>query len=118
MAKEITCTVCPLSCNVVLELGESGEILSLTGNRCARGKVYATKEHENPERTLTTIVKIEGGRHPVLPVRTNQPIPKTRLKEGMLVAAKVQVKAPIAMGDVIIKDFLGLGVDLVASRDL
>ena len=97
MAKEITCTVCPLSCNVVLELGDNGEILSLTGNKCARGKVYATKEHENPERTLTTIVKVQGGAH---------------------VAAKVQAKAPIAMGDVIIKDFLNLGVDLVASRDL
>jgi CxxC motif-containing protein len=118
MQKHITCTVCPMSCDVVLELGENGEILSLTGNKCARGKVYATKEHTAPERTLTSIVRVEGGVHPVLPVRTNKPIPKDKLKEGMLVAAKVTAQAPITMGDVIVKDFLGLGVDLVASRDL
>lgn len=76
MLKRITCTVCPLSCEVVLEIGENGEILSLTGNKCARGKTYATKEHTAPERTLTTTVKIKGGVHPLLPVRTDQPIPK------------------------------------------
>ena len=108
---------CPLS-NVSLQLGENGEILSLTGNRCNRGKVYAVKEHENPERTLTTIVKVQGGLHPVLPVRTNQPIPKDKLRDGMLAAAKVQAQAPVTMGDVIVRNFLGLGVDLVASRDI
>ncbi|HHT91462.1 MAG: DUF1667 domain-containing protein [Bacillota bacterium] len=118
MLKQITCTVCPLSCNVSLQLGENGEILSLTGNRCNRGKVYAVKEHENPERTLTTIVKVQGGLHPVLPVRTNQPIPKDKLRDGMLAAAKVQAQAPVTMGDVIVRNFLGLGVDLVASRDI
>lgn len=118
MLKHITCTVCPMSCDVVLKVGEDGEVLSLTGNKCTRGKVYATKEHTAPERTLTSIVRVNGGVHPVLPVRTNKPIPKDKLKEGMLVAAKVNANAPITMGDVIIKDFLGLGVDLVATRDL
>ncbi|NMB02812.1 MAG: DUF1667 domain-containing protein [Firmicutes bacterium] len=118
MEKHITCTVCPLSCDVVLELGENNEILSLTGNKCARGKVYATKEHTAPERTLTTIVKAEGGIHPLLPVRTDKPIPKEKLAEGMLAVANLVVKAPVTMGDVIVSDFLGLGVDLVASRDL
>ncbi len=118
MLKHITCTVCPLSCDVKLELSAQGEILSLTGNKCARGKVYATKEHSNPERTLTTIVKVEGGVHPVLPVRTNQPIPKDKVKEGMLLTAKISAQAPITMGDVIVKDFMGLGVDLVATRDI
>ncbi len=118
MLKHITCTVCPLSCDVKLELGENGDILSLTGNKCARGKVYATKEHTAPERTLTSIVRAQGGLHPVLPVRTNQPIPKDKLQEGMAVAATIRVEAPITMGDVIVKDFLGLGVDLVATRNL
>lgn len=116
--KHITCTVCPMSCDVVLELDENDEILSLTGNKCARGKVYATKEHTAPERTLTTIVRADGGVHPLLPVRTNQPIPKEKLKDGMLAVAEIVVKAPVTMGDVVVSNFLGLGVDLVASRDL
>lgn len=118
MVKNIICTVCPLSCDVVLELGENNEILNLTGNKCARGKVYATKEHTAPERTLTTIVKARGGIHPLLPVRTNQPIPKGMLEAGMLATAKLVVDAPVTMGDVIVENFLDLGVDLVATRNL
>ncbi|MDI9486268.1 MAG: DUF1667 domain-containing protein [Bacillota bacterium] len=118
MLKHITCTVCPLSCDVVLELGKDGEILSLSGNKCKRGEVYAAKEHTAPERTLTSIVRVAGGVHPVLPVRTSRPIPKDKLREGMLEVAKISAQAPVAMGDVIVKDFLHLGVDLVATRDL
>lgn len=116
--KHITCTICPLSCDIVLEIGENNEILSLTGNKCARGKVYATKEHTAPERTLTTIIKAKGGIHPLLPVRTDKPIPKDKVEEGMQATADLVVQAPITMGDIIVKGFLGLDVDLVATRDL
>ncbi len=118
MTKIITCTVCPLSCEIVLELGKDGEILAITGNKCVRGKTYATKEHYAPERTLTTFVRANGGIHPLLPVRTDRPIPKEKLWEGMLAAADLRVKAPVAMGEVLIEDFLGLGVNLIASRDM
>ena len=118
MHKTIVSTVCPFSCNVLLELGDNDEIVSLTGNRCARGKVYATKEHTAPERTLTTTVKARGGIHPLLPVRTDQPIPKGRLLEAMQVTSNLEVEAPIKMGQVLIENFLGTGVNLVASRDL
>ncbi len=119
MRKYITCTVCPLSCEIVLELNEDGEILSLTGNKCARGKKYATKEHTAPERTLTTIVRAKGGLHPLLPVRTDEPIPpKGKLEEAMQATLALQVQAPVKMGDVIVADFLNLGVNLIASRDL
>ena len=50
MHKIIVCTVCPMSCSVVFELDENNEILSVTGNRCPRGKTYAIKEHTAPER--------------------------------------------------------------------
>jgi CxxC motif-containing protein len=118
MRKSLTCTVCPLSCDVVLEIGENNEILSLTGNKCARGKVYATKEHTAPERTLTTTVKTKGGSLPLLPVRSDQPIPKPMLKKAMEATADLVVDAPVKMGDIVIENFLDLGVNLVASRDL
>ncbi len=118
MHKHITCTVCPMSCDVVLELGDNGEILALTGNRCARGKTYATKEHTAPERTLTTTVRIRGGVHPLLPVRTDQPIPKGKLREAMLATAGLTLEAPVQMGQVLVDNFLDLGVKLIASRDL
>ena len=118
MHKTIICTVCPLSCNVFLELGDNDEIVSLTGNRCPRGKAYAAKEHTAPERTLTTTVKVRGGIHPLLPVRTDQPIPKEMLLEAVQAVSDLEVEGPIRMGQVLIEDFLGTGSNLVASRDL
>lgn len=118
MHKTYVCTVCPMSCNVVLELDENNEITSLTGNRCPRGKTYVTKEHTAPERTLTTTIRAIGGKLPLLPVRTDKPIPKEMVLEGMKATAELSVKAPVKMGDVIVEDFLGSGANLVASRDI
>jgi CxxC motif-containing protein len=115
--KTIVCTVCPMSCSVVFELDENNEILSVTGNRCPRGKTYAIKEHTAPERTLTTTVHIEGSVLPLLPVRTDKPIPKELLLEAMQKTADIIVKAPVKMGDVIVENLLGTGANLVASRD-
>lgn len=118
MHKTIICTVCPLSCSVRLELDENNEVLSVTGNRCPRGKTYAVKEHTAPERTLTTTVRAVGGVLPLLPVRTDKPIPKDMLLKAMQATASLTVEAPVRMGDVIVENFLGTGANLVASRDL
>jgi CxxC motif-containing protein len=116
--KSLVCTVCPMSCNVSLELDENGQIISVSGNRCPRGKTYAIKEHTAPERTLTTTVRAVGGVHPLLPVRTDKPIPKGLLLKAREETAELTINAPVKMGDVIIPDFLGTGANLVASRDL
>ena len=53
------------------------------------------KEHTAPERTLTTTVHIEGSVLPLLPVRTDKPIPKELLLEAMQKTADIIVKAPV-----------------------
>ncbi len=116
--KEITCIVCPLSCQVVLELGGEAQILAVRGNKCPRGEVYARKEHQAPERTLTTTIRVRGGQHPLLPVRTSAPIPKGAWPEAMQFTAGLEVSAPVLLGAILVENFLGLGVDLIASRDL
>lgn len=118
MVKQITCTICPLSCDIVLEIGEDGNIYSLTGNKCARGEAYATKEHTSPERTLTTTVAIKGALHPLLPVRTDKPIPKAMMLDAMEAVRKLEVEAPVRMGDCIAQRLLGLEVNLIATRNL
>jgi len=56
--------------------------------------------------------------HPLLPVRTDRPIPKDKLREAMRATAELEVEAPVKMGDVLVENFLGLGVRLIASRSL
>ena len=73
MVKDIICVACPMGCQISVELSDSGEILSVTGNTCKRGDAYARTECTNPERSLTTTVKVSGGVHPVVPVKSRLP---------------------------------------------
>ncbi len=115
MKKSLICVSCPLGCPIEVEI-ENGEVVAVTGNTCKRGDAYARAEITNPVRSLTTSVKLENGVHPVVPVKSSGPVPKDKMFECMDVINSVTVKAPVKIGDVIIKDILGLGVDIVATN--
>ncbi|SNX54564.1 DUF1667 domain-containing protein [Thermoanaerobacterium sp. RBIITD] len=115
--REITCIVCPNGCHITAEI-EEGKIVSLRGYACKRGLKYAEDEIIMPKRTLTTTVKAESGHLPLVAVRTKEPIPKEMIKDAMLELAKITVKPPINVGDIIVKNILNTGVDVVATRAL
>ena len=73
MKRELTCIVCPIGCSLVAEI-EDGKVVSVTGNTCPRGKVYAETECISPMRTITTTVRCADGT--IVPVKTSVPIPK------------------------------------------
>mgnify|MGYP003301777749 CR=1 FL=1 len=115
MKKSLICVSCPLGCPIEVEI-ENGEVVAVTGNTCKRGDAYARTEITNPMRSLTTSVKVEGGVHPVVPVKSSAPIPKGKMFECMGVINQTSVKAPVKIGDVVIENILGLGVDIVATN--
>lgn len=117
MKKNLTCVACPLGCSITVELDDQGQILSVTGNTCKRGDAYARTEMTNPTRSLTSTVKVEGGRLPVVPVKSAAPVPKSMLFDCMKEINKVVVKAPVHIGDTIIENILGTGVAIVATND-
>lgn len=115
--KEFTCIRCPLGCNVVASL-EDGKIVSITGNTCPRGAEYVTNELTDPRRTVTSLVKVEGGIHPVVSVKTASDIPKGDIFNCIEELKKITVKAPVKIGDVIIGDICGTGIAVVATSDI
>ena len=117
MKKDIICTVCPRGCNIVVE-GEGNVVTLVEGYGCKRGLTYATNEFISPVRILTTLVKIDGVENELLPVRSNNPIPKTKIFDCMDVIKAVSVKAPIKRYDVIVKNICDTGVDIVATKDI
>lgn len=117
MIKKLTCICCPLGCPLNAEI-ESGNVVSITGNTCPRGEKYGREELTAPQRMLTTTVRITNGILPMLPVVSQKALPKAKLYDCMEVLRKIQVAAPIKAGQVIVHDILGLGVDIVASRDM
>ncbi|MGN0567892.1 MAG: DUF1667 domain-containing protein [Acutalibacteraceae bacterium] len=116
MVKDIICVACPMGCQISVELSDSGEVLSVTGNTCKRGDAYARTECTNPTRSLTTTVKVSGGIHPVVPVKSAQAVPKKLIKECAKHIATLEIKAPVQIGDIVCKDILGTGVDIVATN--
>ena len=112
-----TCIVCPIGCHLEAEVTEAGEILSITGNTCRRGETYMRNELTDPRRTLTSTVRRVGAANDkFLPVKTDGGISKGRLFEAMDALAKITVTVPVKRGDVIVENFLGEGVALVAGK--
>ena len=118
MAKrEMVCVSCPIGCAITVELDDNNEVISVTGNTCPRGDKYAKQECTHPERMLTSTVKLEGGKMPVVPVKSASPLPKEMLFDAMKEINKVTLKAPVKIGDVVIKNILSTGVDIIATNE-
>ncbi len=115
--REMICIVCPQGCRLTVEEKNDGEIVVM-GNACNRGIPYAKKELTNPTRVVTSTVKINGGIHKRLPVKTSIDIPKGLNFAVMKELNNVEVNAPIKVGTVLIKNILGTGADIVATRDM
>ncbi len=113
--ERIKCIRCPLGCNLKIKVTENG--IEVEGNKCPRGREFAEQEIKNPMRILCTSVKVIGGKLPLVSVKTSSPIPRSKIKEVMERIKKLSVKAPVRIGDIIEKNILGLGADLVATRD-
>lgn len=118
----LTCIICPMGCSmeVEVETNASGQkkVLSVKDNGCKRGEQYAAKELQNPTRTLTTTIKVEGGELPLVPVKTTGEVPKASLLQCMEVVRRASCKAPVKRGDVLIYDLLGTGVNVIACADI
>lgn len=111
--KEFICIVCPRGCHLKVD-----DNMNVTGNTCPRGKVYALNEITNPTRMITSTVAIESSELKRLPVMTSNPIPKGKIFDVMEEINKVRIKAPVKIGDVIIKNVLGLESDIIATRNI
>ena len=116
MTESITCVSCPVGCHI--RFIKKGDKKIFTGNECKKGEEYAIREINNPMRLLTTTVKIYNGEEKLLPVRSKNEIPKDMIMRGIIELSKIKVKAPIKCGDLIYKNILETGVDIIASRNI
>ena len=115
--RELTCIGCPMGCPLIVTM-EAGEVINVTGNTCKRGDVYARKEVTNPTRIVTSTVRVSGGDADMVSVKTKEDIPKGKIFECVKALKGVEVPAPRHIGDVLVKDVAGTGVDIVATKNV
>jgi len=115
---EITCISCPMGCDVELEIDNDDQIKCMEGASCKAGEKYVKNEYYNPTRILPTTARVKNGVLPLVPVKSKDPLPKELLEKAMREIAKVELKAPVKLGDVVVKNILDTGVDIVSTRDI
>ncbi|WP_102399436.1 DUF1667 domain-containing protein [Haloimpatiens massiliensis] len=115
--RELTCIGCPMGCSLEVSI-ENGEVVDVKGNTCPKGKIYAEKECTNPTRIVTSSVKVEDGVIDVVSVKTENDIPKNNIFQCIDELRELAVKAPIKIGDVLLKNVAGTGFNIIATKQV
>ena len=110
----LTCIGCPLGCSLTAVQTDEG--WEISGYTCKRGLEYARKELTSPARTVTSTVRVSGGKANVVSVRTETDVPKAAIFAVMEEINRMAVSAPVAIGDVLCGNIAGTGVALVATK--
>ena len=126
--KNLICINCPLGCPLTVSM-EDGEVKKVEGNTCPRGEAYAKKELTNPTRIVTSTVKVKtdishwrikvkGGTLAMASVKTANDIPKGKIFDCVKAIQHIELEAPVAIGQVVLADVCGTGVDIVATKNV
>ena len=113
----LICIGCPLGCPLTVEM-EGNEVKSVAGNTCPRGDAYAKKELTNPTRIVTSTVRVAGGKLAMVSVKTESDIPKGKIFDCVKALKDVEVTAPVKIGDVIVENVAGTGVNVIATKNV
>ena len=113
--RELTCINCPMGCRITVTMN-GNEVVSVSGNTCKRGEIYARNEVVSPVRTVTTTIRVEGGSVDRVSCKTKEPVPKAKIFDVMSEINMACCKAPVNIGDVLIEDVAGTGIAVVATK--
>lgn len=117
MEKQITCIGCPLGCAITVTM-EQDKVLEVTGHSCNRGEKYARKEVTHPTRIVTSIVKVNDGDIQMVSVKTEADIPKDKIFDCMEAIREIVVTAPVKIGDIVVPNVCGTGVNVIATKNI
>jgi CxxC motif-containing protein len=120
MAAEKThfvCVVCPVGCEIDV-VHDGSKIISMEGNKCEKSEEFVRQELTEPMRILTTTVRIQGSRWPVIPVRTDKAVAKRSFPRIMRQLRRIRLQAPVSMLDVVVRDILRTGANIIATRTM
>lgn len=124
--RSLTCIVCPIGCSLAVDEEANGDLI-VSGNKCARGPVYAREEIRDPKRVVTASCKvalhnedadIHSQTHRRISVKSNSPCPKNMIDDLLKDIYDVTVTLPVSAGDVIISNWKETGIDISVTRSM
>ena len=115
--RELICIGCPMGCPLTVTL-DGGAVVTVQGNTCPRGDAYARKEVTAPTRIVTSTVRVIGGTLAMVSCKTRSDIPKGQIFDVVRALKDVEVSAPVAIGQVLVENAAGTGVDIIATKNV
>jgi CxxC motif-containing protein len=115
--RHFVCVVCPIGCEIDV-VHDGSKIISMEGNKCEKSVEFVSQELIEPMRILTTTVRIQGSRWPVIPVRTDKSVPKRLFPRIMRQLRRIKLQAPVNILDVVVGDILHTGANIIATRTM
>lgn len=115
--KLLTCIGCPMGCQLTVAI-EGDTVLSVSGNTCPKGDIYARKEVTNPTRIVTSTIAITGSKRERIACKTSIDVPKDTIFDVMAEINRTIVCAPKKRGDVLIANVARTSADIVATQDI
>lgn len=120
MNDRMVCVLCPTGCDLEVEI-EGGKA-RVSGQQCEKGVDFAVRESLAPMRNLATAVPARsspaGGPDRMVPVRLTAAIPRDSMFKVLAEIAKLRPGLPVRRGQVLMRDVLGTGADVIVTRTL
>lgn len=114
MVKEFICDMCNKRC--ILKVNKYDDTTDVYGNRCSKGVDYSSIKINDNKDIFTTIVRIKGAKYNVVPVKSSKPLDKKLWIECSKALGRLYVGAPIRVGDIVCKNILNTGADIICSK--
>ena len=99
MKRDMICIICPRGCSLCAEIQDNQ--VTVSGNACPKGQEYAIAECINPVRTVTATVRVSNRHNTMVSVKTASPIAKDKMMDVMAALRRIQIQAPVQIGDMI-----------------
>ncbi|MFW5800917.1 MAG: DUF1667 domain-containing protein [Spirochaeta sp.] len=115
--RRMICISCPIGCR--LTVSAEGDSLSVQGNQCRRGEIYANEEWFAPKRILTTTCRVQGS--PLLvrvAVRTTAALPVEHINPLLQELHSMTLSAPLPIGSVVAENVKDTGIDVITSHSV
>jgi CxxC motif-containing protein len=117
LLSQVICGECDKKC--VIDIYKEGGKLVFEGHNCDKGIDYGEAYMKSSKRIFTTVVRVKGNTSlKVVPVKSNKPIDVSLWIQCSKALGRLYVGVPVKIGDVICKNILNTGVDIICTKNV
>lgn len=102
----------------LLEVTEKSDEIIVSGNLCSKGDEFGRKAISAERRILRYKVSVEGGYFKEVFIKTHKEIAREYWIQVDEIVEKLELKAPIEFGEILVENILGTGVNIISERKI